>query len=286
MVLTVKWNPSSACLVGKTAIVTGSNIGIGYYTALDFAKRGARVILACRNQTKAEKAKSKIINETGNKNVVVKILDLSSFKSVRKFAKEVNETEKRLDILVNNAGGGVFTELYTSDGLKSQMQKSTPSRVVTVSTTSAIWGKIDTLTLNPSFRFFCETLTYFTAKLCSHLFTIELAQRLKGTGVTANVVHPGAIKSDFFKGSPSIPTTLLAICMKMFFKSTKAGAQTSIYVAIANELDGVSGKFFVDCAESEYLRAIEDRDLAKAVWAKSEEIVKLTLEEKRCFVGP
>lgn len=80
--------------------------GIGYETALDFAKRGARVILACRDEKRAQEACTKIIQETGNKNVLIKIVDFNSFDSVRRFAKNVLETEDRLDLLINNAGIG------------------------------------------------------------------------------------------------------------------------------------------------------------------------------------
>lgn len=96
--------------------------GIGFYTAQDFAKRGAKVILACRNQQRAENARSKIVEVTGNPNVVVKILDLGSLDSVRAFAKDINKAEERLDILVNNAGIAGFEYQLTSDGLSLTMQ--------------------------------------------------------------------------------------------------------------------------------------------------------------------
>jgi retinol dehydrogenase-11 len=90
--------------------------GIGFYTALDFAKRGARVILACRDQPKAEEARLKIIQKTKNVNVLVKHLDLASFQSVRDFAQHINSTEERLDILVNNAGVLGVGNAQTKDG--------------------------------------------------------------------------------------------------------------------------------------------------------------------------
>ena len=134
------WCRSQTCLIGKTIIVTGANtgttyhvvhflpkkyskfLGIGYEAALDFAKRGARVILACRNKDKAEIARGKIIEETGNDNVVVKIVDLASLASVRAFAESINKTEKRLDVLVNNAGAALTGEGKSEDGLIWLMQ--------------------------------------------------------------------------------------------------------------------------------------------------------------------
>lgn len=96
--------------------------GIGFATALEFAKRGARVILACRNMKEGEKAKYRIINETENKNILCKHLDLASFETVRQFAKDINATEERLDILVNNAGGAFLGNSYTKDGFQITMQ--------------------------------------------------------------------------------------------------------------------------------------------------------------------
>ena len=136
--------------LGKTVVVTGANTGIGKETALDLVKRGAKVILACRDEQRATDAAKDIIAETGSDKVLVRIVDLSSFESVRAFARLINETEERLDILVNNAG---FIGSYqlTKDGYESifqvnylshflltlllldKMKKSAPSRIVNVS---------------------------------------------------------------------------------------------------------------------------------------------------------
>ncbi|KAF2887869.1 hypothetical protein ILUMI_18304, partial [Ignelater luminosus] len=115
------WDHSPTCLVGKTTIVTGANTGIGFCTALDFAKRGAKVIIACRNKNKAEKARHTIIEQTGNSNVIVRIVDFTSLASVRAFARQIKETEDRLDILVNNAGVFGVANVTTDDGLNLSM---------------------------------------------------------------------------------------------------------------------------------------------------------------------
>nr|KAG5712718.1 hypothetical protein BaRGS_029773 [Batillaria attramentaria] len=91
---------------------------IGYYTALDLAARNARVILACRSKTRGEAAREKIIARSGNKDVVVRVLNLGSLESVRQFARDVIQTEERLDILVNNAGANGLPQITTDDGLE------------------------------------------------------------------------------------------------------------------------------------------------------------------------
>lgn len=141
---------STKKLTGKTVIITGANTGIGKETAIDLAKRGARVILACRDPKKAAIAKGKwhllstwrwhialeiltdfltvgaddIIRESGNKNVVIRQLDLASLKSVRKFAADILKSELRLDVLINNAGCATIEKTLTEDGLEYQMQSN------------------------------------------------------------------------------------------------------------------------------------------------------------------
>ena len=107
---------------GKTVIVTGANTGIGKETALDLAKRGARVIMACRDLKKGETALNDIVEKTGSKNVVLKQLDLASLKSIREFAEDINKNEPRLHVLVNNAGIlGSSKRTMTGDGFEMTM---------------------------------------------------------------------------------------------------------------------------------------------------------------------
>jgi len=187
------------CL-GKTTIVTGANTGIGKETALDFAERGARVILACRDEEKAKDAARDIVAETGSDKVVVRILDLGSFESVRAFAKLINETEERLDILVNNAGlSGTYR--LTKDGYESifqvnylshflltllvmeKLKKSAPSRIVNVSSLMHELKyadlQLDDFTLSKE-KFGKVKSRYAQSKLAQVVFTRELSKRLEG----------------------------------------------------------------------------------------------------------
>ena len=188
------------CL-GKTAVVTGANTGIGKETALDFAQRGARVILACRDGDKAKDAAREITAETGSDKVVVRILDLGSFESVRAFAKLINETEERLDILVNNAGlSGTY--ILTKDGYESifqvnylshflltlllieKLKKSAPSRIVNVSSLgheakdADFRGHLEDFTPPKET---CDLVSrYCQSKLAQVVFTKDLSRRLEG----------------------------------------------------------------------------------------------------------
>ena len=188
------------CL-GKTAVVTGANTGIGKETALDFAQRGARVILACRDGDKAKDAAREITAETGSDKVVVRILDLGCFESVRAFAKLINETEERLDILVNNAGlSGTY--ILTKDGYESifqvnylshflltlllieKLKKSAPSRIVNVSSLgheakdADFRGHLEDFTPPKET---CDLVSrYCQSKLAQVVFTKDLSRRLEG----------------------------------------------------------------------------------------------------------
>jgi len=280
-------------LDGKTAIVTGANTGIGKETALDFATRGARVILACRDEEKASKAAKDIIAETGNDKVLVRILDLASFESVRAFAKLINETEERLDILANNAGLGAAPYQVTKDGYESifqvnylsqflltlllleKMKKSAPSRIVNVSTNGHIFSKnlqLDDLKLSE--EKFNSSNCVFDSALAKIVFTRELSQRLKGTGVTTYSLHPGAVTSDIWRYwkvlQKPIIKQIFQLLTFIFFKDCRQGAQTSIYCSVAEELAGVSGLYYSDCKVKECSKLAKDPGLAKKLWEVSE----------------
>uniref|UniRef100_A0A1Y1LD96 Retinol dehydrogenase 11 n=2 Tax=Photinus pyralis TaxID=7054 RepID=A0A1Y1LD96_PHOPY len=296
-----KWNRSYVCLLGKTVIVTGANTGIGFYTAQDFAKRGAKVILACRNRNKAVEAKEKIVFATGNANVNVEIVDFSSFESVRTFAQEILAKEERLDILVNNAGAIFLEDSTTVDGLSTTMQvnyfgpfllttllldllkKSAPSRVVNLASVTAHWANLNPDDLNYfSTSFLSQTfyVNYGNAKLCVVLWTNELARQLKNCGVTANSLHPGIIYTDLLRDTNTLVKCLYQILSFLTLKTVEEGAQTSIYVSLSREIENVSGEYFVNCGIGYMPRLARDENLAKRVWNLSEQLVMKNYTQK------
>ncbi|KAF2896728.1 hypothetical protein ILUMI_09447 [Ignelater luminosus] len=298
--LSIGWDRSPTCLIGKTTIVTGANSGIGYITALDFAKRGARVILACRDRNKAEKAKNEIIAQTGNPNIFARIIDFALLASVRLFAEEINNSEKRLDILVNNAGAGGLPETTTEDGLNLLMQvnhfgpalltlllidllkKSAPSRIVNVSSIAAHGARLDPTDLNawPD----SQTINYCNSKLCVTIFTNELARRLRGTNVVANSLHPGTVRTELFREMPCIMKEIFHAFLYVWCKTAEEGAQTSIYVAVSKDIEGVSGEYFDNCRIAwlpPMPKMARDESVAVTVWKKTEEHIRLTPEEAR-----
>ncbi|XP_060709154.1 retinol dehydrogenase 13 isoform X1 [Hemiscyllium ocellatum] len=292
---------SKARLDGKTVIITGANVGIGKETAKDLAKRGARVILACRDLEKAGQAAKEIRKESGNGNVVVQKLDLASLQSVRSFANKITETETRLDILINNAGIMRCPKWKTEDGFEMQfgvnhlghflltnllldlLKKSAPSRIVTVSSLAHIRGKINFDDINLD-NCYDPAVSYEQSKLANVLFTRELAKKLKDTGVTANCLHPGVIMTELVRHMSIWFKILLVPVSFLTFKSVQQGAQTSIYCAVSEELDNVSGLYFSDCAVKAIAPQGRDDDAAKRLWELSEKMVGLESEGQRLHV--
>lgn len=285
----VKFCKSQKCLIGKTAIITGANTGIGYETALDFAKRGGRVILACRNYEKANNARQNIVEITGNQNVVVKILNMESLTSVRQFALDVNSSEDRLDILVNNAGAGDLPEQLTDDGLQLEMavnyfssflltnllldllKKSAPSRIVNVSSAlaSLYCGKFNLENLNkPDKMMYCKT------KLCNIYFTQELAKRLEGTGVTTYSLHPGVVRTEFMRFNNA-----LNFIAKLFL-TPEEGAQTQIYLSVQDGIEHLNGRHFENCEAVKNYGTAKNKEIPKKLWEISEEMVGLKDNDK------
>jgi len=288
----VRYCKSRKCLVGKTAIITGCNTGIGYETALDFAKRGCRVIMACRNQEKAEEARDKLVKATGNKNIIVKIIDLGSLESVRQFAKDVIGNEPRLDILVNNAGALFLPNEITSDGLQLEMatnyfssflltillldllKKTAPSRIINVS--SSLAKAAGSLNLEKLNEYNGTFKLYAKSKLCQIYFTQELAKRLQGTNVTAYSVHPGAVNTEYARYSKTLTSQIMTFFSKRIYMSPEKGAQTSIFVSIEDGLEDFNGQLFADCKPSGPYYNAQKAEIQTKLWEISEQMVGLS----------
>ncbi|XP_022206577.2 retinol dehydrogenase 14 isoform X2 [Nilaparvata lugens] len=283
---------------GKVVVVTGANSGIGKETAMDMARRGARVIMACRNLESGNKVRSQIILETKNPNVILMKLDLSNLNSVREFAAEVNQSEKRLDVLIHNAGmANTFTKQTTMDGLEITMatnqygpfllthllidllKKTAPSRIVIVASELYRFAKLNLDNPNPVNSL--PAYLYYVSKYANIMFTLELARRLKGTGVTANCIHPGMIDSGIWRNVPFPLNLPLKLIVKGFFKSPKEGAQTTIYCAVSEEVEGVSGKYFLDCKENGLSEGVQDMAKNKKYWEICEKLVHLQASDPK-----
>ncbi|NXL37534.1 RDH12 dehydrogenase, partial [Glaucidium brasilianum] len=283
---------SAARLEGKVAIITGANTGIGKETARDLARRG-KVIVACRDIAKAEAAASEIRAETGNQQVTVRKLDLADTKSIREFAEKFLAEEKELHILINNAGVMLCPYSKTADGfemhlgvnhlghffltflLLERLKQSAPARIVNVSSLAHHAGRIRFHDLHGE-KSYNRGLAYCHSKLANVLFTRELARRLQGKSqrraeFTANALHPGSVQSELVRHS--FVMMWLWKIFSFFLKTPWEGAQTSVYCAVAEELESVTGQYFSDCQPAYVSPWGRDDETAKKLWSVSCELL-------------
>lgn len=283
---------SQARMSGKVVVVTGANAGIGYHTAKDLAARGARVILACRNEEKGQKARDQIVQETENNGVVFKRLDLASLTSVRKFCEDIIKTEQRLDVLVNNAGVYGYGDRYTEDGIVEGMQincfgpflltdlllpllkKSKSGRIVNVTSILHYIGYLNTEKINQA-GYFGNVQTYANSKFCNVVFTVELAKRLKNSGVTVNACHPGVVRTSIIDNEKFFFTNFIFLPICWFcYRSAAEAAHTSVYLSVSESCEGLSGGYYLDCARWPHSWICNNKDVAARFWAVAERLLK------------
>ncbi|XP_040899566.1 retinol dehydrogenase 13 isoform X1 [Toxotes jaculatrix] len=296
-----RWIAGGVCrcsvrLDGKTVLITGANTGIGKETSRDLARRGARVVMACRDLTRAERAAEEIRRTTGNGNVVIRHLDLASVYSVRQFAKDFLDSEDRLDILINNAGVMMCPKWLTEDGFETQLavnhlghflltnlllpklKSSAPSRVVNVSSIAHQGGRIDFDDLFFSRKPYSPLESYRQSKLANVLFSRELARRLRGSGVSSFCLHPGVIRTELgrhVQGWFPLLGVLLSLPSLLLMKTPSQGCQTTVYCTVTPGLERRSGQYFSDCAEREAAPEGRDDEVARRLWEESARLVGL-----------
>ncbi|XP_071453835.1 retinol dehydrogenase 13-like isoform X2 [Hetaerina americana] len=285
--------PNSQRIDGKRVIVTGSSSGIGFEVALELAKRGGHLILACRDETAAESAANDIKKRVRNSSVTVKLLNLSSLKSVLEFAETLEWD--RLDILVNNAGLAFYPFEKTEDGFEMHLAsnylghfllthlmlpklKAAPNgRIINVSSQAHVVSEINMFDLNRESNY-TPREAFGQSKLALVLMTCELARRLKDTSVTINALNPGIVRSTkHMRRSPLSSSLMIKVAMYpwmwLLMKTPSQAAQTYIYLAVAPELTNVSGKYFCDCQVTELSNNAKDEKMATDLYIKSCELV-------------
>lgn len=246
---------------GKIVMITGANSGIGKEAAIRLAAKGAHLVAVCRNADKGRKAVEEIRSFSGNPSVDLMLADMSSLESVRRLARDFTTKFGRLDVLINNAGARFGKLMITADGyeqtfavhylapflltllLRDMLIKSAPSRVVNVSSGAHSAGHMDFENLMGE-KYYNGTDAYCRAKLAMVMFTLELAEKWKDKGVTVNVLHPGVVKTRFMKNSSGLYAIVGTIMVALKGISAEKGAETTIYLASSQEMEGVTGKFF------------------------------------------
>ena len=273
----------------KICLITGANSGIGYATTMGLAKLNANVVMVCRNKERGEPAQKEIIEKTGNKKLDLLLCDLSSLDSIRNLASEFKTKYQNLHVLINNAGVMLSKRELSGDGfemnfavnhlapflltnlLLDTLKKSAPSRIINVASAAHKFGTIDFEDLqseNKKRRFMG---IYGDSKLTLMLTSYEFSRRLEGTGVTLNTIHPGVVntKLGMDRSKPKKGSA------RRFFKSPEKGAETSIYLASSSEVEGVTGKYFINKQEQKSSEDSYNEEYARKLWDRSIEMTVL-----------
>jgi len=274
---------------GKICIITGANSGIGKATAIGLAKMNATIVMMCRSKERGEDAQKEIIELTGNKKVDLFLCDLSSQESIRKFVSEFKSKYQKLHVLINNAGIMLSKRVTSVDGFEMNLavnylapfiltnllldvlKKSAPSRIINVSSAAHRMAKMDFDDLQSEKMKYRLFKIYGVSKLALMLFSYELSRRLEGTSVTLNTLHPGVVNTNLGQDQSSFSKGFA----KLFFKKSEKGAETSIYLASSQEVEGITGKYFAKKQQKQSSEESYNEDYAKRLWELSTEMTQL-----------
>lgn len=279
---------SNDAMSGKIVLVTGATSGIGESTARGLAAIGATVVMVGRSEERAQAAIERIQRGGGAPKVHFLVADLASPRDVRALARDFVSRFDHLDVLVNNAGVDVGTRSTTPEGLEltfavnylapflltnlllDVLKASAPSRVLNVASAAHRAGRIDFDDLQSERRF--GQRAYNNSKLALVVFTYELARRLQGTGVTANCVDPGFVRTSL-GSTMSLGYRVVGTLMWPFMAPPEKGARTSVWAASSPELAEVTGAYFKAERPVEAAQQSHDRDIAEQLWKVSESLV-------------
>jgi len=264
---------SADALEGKVMLVTGSTDGIGKETAFELARRGATVILHGRDPGRCQRTLDEAVRVTRNRSLGCFAADLGSLVEVRKLAEDITAQYDRLDVLINNAGVFMTSRMLSKDGyemtfavnhlapfllthlLLDHLKRSAPSRIITISSVAHQRAQLDFDNLQGEKRF-TGYGAYALSKLGNILFAFELAERLRGSGVTVLCLHPGAIGTKLLREGFG----------GMSGGTVKQGADTPVYLASAPELESVTGRYFVRRREEQPAPPAHDALLRGQFW--------------------
>ena len=273
---------------GKVIVVTGGTSGIGQVAAETLAGQGARIVLIARDQARAAETLGKLQVAGPNSAHRVYIADLSSIAATRKLGEQIAAVEPRIDVLINNAGAVFSHRVLSPDGLemtfalnhmayfvltqalRERLVATPGARIISTASNAHSSGKLNFDDLQ-SAKSYSGVRAYGTSKLCTILFTRELARQLAGTGVTANCLHPGFVATRF-AGEAGGLIQAVAPLAKLLAVTPERGADTIIYLATSSEASGMTGLYFYKRKLTKPSAAAQDDSAAATLWKASEAI--------------
>ncbi|GMI71483.1 hypothetical protein like AT5G50130 [Hibiscus trionum] len=285
-----------------TAIITGATSGIGAETARVMAKRGVRVVIAARDLKKAAELKERIHKDVNpNAEIMLFEIDLSSLVSVKRFCSRFLALGLPLNILINNAGifsqnlelsedkiemtfatnylgHFLLTEMLMEKMIETAEQTGIQGRIINLSSVIHSWVKRDCFSFNQMLNpnKYNGTRAYAQSKVANILHAKEVARQLKArnANVTINAVHPGIVKTGIIRAHKGFVTDSLFFIASKLLKSTSQGASTTCYVALSPQAQGMSGKYFADCNESNCSALANDELVARRLWRQTRALIR------------
>ena len=286
-------NQIEQSMVGKTCLITGSSRGIGLHTALGLARMGANVIIVSHNTERSQQARDQVAKLAGKESVNYYVADLSSKMDIEDLAEKIHKDYDHLDVLINNVAGWFKNHQTSSDGIEMTfalnhlsyflltgllldlVKESSASRIINVSSDAhnTIKGiHFTDIEFTENYKAFSA---YAQSKLANLMLTYELSQRLKGTDITVNALHPGFVNSELYRDF-GIFTPLIKLFAQIFGKSPSEGAVTPIYLASSAEVADVNGKYFVEKMQKPSSDASYNQEAWKRLWEISEKMTNFT----------
>lgn len=287
---------TDARLEKRICILTGATSGVGFHTARRLAQGGAHLVIVCRNAAKAIKVRQNLESEF-NTQVDFIQADFSILENVKNAALAILDSYPRIDVLINNAGVHFTTRTLTQDGhetvfavnhlasflftrlLLGRIRKSAPARIIQVNSQGHRFGGLDITDLTWEKRPYRGLKGYGASKVAQLLTVWEFSDRLSGSGVTINAVHPGEVRTNIGMNNGLLYRMYSRYLIKWVLKDPAISGEAIYYMAAAPEMAEVSGKFFNLTIEEKPAPHALDRDLGRRVWEISEELVSSHLQD-------
>jgi NAD(P)-dependent dehydrogenase (short-subunit alcohol dehydrogenase family) len=271
---------------GKVVVITGGTSGIGQVSAERLAAMGARIVLVARSKSRSEDTLARLRELAPAQPHTVHYGDVSRLADLKRLAAEIQSAEPRIDVLINNAGALFGERQVTEDGLeltfatnhmsyfvltlglRDSLVAAGSARVVNTSSHAHRFGDLDfdNLQYEHDYKSFPA---YGRSKLCNVLFTRVLARRLAGTGVTANSLHPGFVKTRFGDNARSDLMSRALGLLKVFAISPEKGAETITYLASSDDVAKTTGLYFYKCKSVAPSKIAQDDAVAERLWAET-----------------
>ena len=287
---------TSARLDGKVCVVTGTTSGVGYQAARSLAQGGAHLVMVCRNSEKAEQVQAELAREFNDQADMI-IADFQKLSEVKRAADEIARLHPRIDVLINNAGVFNKRRQLTPDGhemifgvihlaaflltacLLDSLKKGAPARIIDVNSEAHRFGGLNLNDLDWSKRLYIPLRAYGAAKIAQLLTALELSKRLQGSGVTVNIMHPSAVRTNIGMNNNIFYRLYNRYLVGLFLKDAATAGHALYYLAAAPELESVTGRYFNQTIEEKPAGYILKQGLQQAIWDRSQALIQPFCED-------